>query len=276
MEVIKRYIEQDDIETTIDLKKMLGFLMGSLNDFLAGVEKRKPEIIEAYKEALKGQLQGQLGEPGYDVSTLEVPFIQEEIANYDELQLLNLRTLLQLWGVPENHSADKLDTTWSKVIKARLIPAFYRAKALVEVMGREPAIKFFKEYIDARTKEVIKPDLEMKDLNPILEKWLAPQDSPPYSVIYCRIGEGKLAWRNDKCMFQETLLPFNDPELTYVVVCYADKPAFEARNPNFVFTRTTTLGEGGPYCDNCLHDKRHVAEIEHPSQEFFVSLDEEV
>lgn len=276
MKVIKRYVEQDDIETTIDIKKMLAFLMGSLDGFLEGVEKRKPEIIGAYKETLKGQLQAQLGEPGFDLNTIAVPYIQEEIANYDELQLLNLQTILQLWGVPENHSTERLDTTWSKVIKARLIPAFYRAAALVEVMGREPAIKLFKAYIDAHAKEVIKPDLEMENLDPILEKWLAPQGSPPYCVIYCRISEGKLAWRNDKCMFQETLLPFNDPELTHIVACYADKPAFEARNPNFVFTRTTTLGEGGPYCDNCLHDKRHVAEIEHPSQEFFVGLDEKV
>lgn len=67
--------------------------------------------------------------------------------------------------------------------------------------------------------------------------------------------------------------PFNDPELSYIVACYGDTTGVQAENPNFVLTRTTTLIKGGPYCDNCIHDKRHVSELVHPSNEFFKTLD---
>jgi hypothetical protein len=158
-------------------------------------------------------------------------------------------------------------------MKAVLHPVYHRYEALCEVMGREPGIELIKDYIDTRVYELTEPDLDLEDLDPLWEHWTTERETPPHGEIQFRISRGKVGGRVDRCMRHEVLLSFNDPELAHLVACYSDKSEIEARNPNIVFSRTTTLAKGGPYCDNCVQDKRHVEKIEHPPQEFYVNLD---
>lgn len=272
MEVIKRHDDRVDAKTTVDLKEGLAPHMGRLDTFLAFLKKQKPEVYEAYPESLTEQVRVQL-DGSLNLEALEITYVQEQIKGFDELHRAYLQFVLQLLGVKESHASDSIDTMWSDSLRAMLYPLFYRAKALCDLIGREPGIEFVKEFIDTRVYEVVQPDLEMEDLDGIWEGWQNQEESAPGSAIEFRISKGKIGGRVDKCMWDEVLRPFNDPELSYIVACYGDKAGMEARNPNLVFTRTTTLIKGGPYCDNCIHDKRHVEGIEHPSDAFFIDLE---
>jgi hypothetical protein len=132
-------------------------------------------------------------------------------------------------------------------------------------------IEFLKVYIDTAIYDQTEPDLELQDLDHFWNR--EPEDSPyPGNGVQFRFSKGKQGSKVTRCMGHELLAPFGDPELANLTACYGDKAQIEAQNPNFVFTRSTTLALGGPYCDTCLHDKRHVAEIEHPGPEFSENL----
>ena len=90
--------------------------------------------------------------------------------------------------------------------------------------------------------------------------------------VAARLHRGRIAFRVERCLWADVLASLDDPEIAHASACYGDFSQITARNPNLVLTRTTTLVEGGPYCDTCIHDKRHVGSIEHPNRAFFDAL----
>ena len=252
----------------VNLEERLRIYIGALAMFLEYLEKNKPETLDAYRAALKKKLDALVVN---EEDLPSIPGLDEEIQLYNELQTLYLGYSAQLLEIPAGISSKTVELLWSNYLRSSLYPFYYRALTLCEVMGRDEAIEFLKAYIDATVYERVKPDLELEDLDHF---WNADPDEHPYpgNSIAFRISKGKQGGKVIRCMGHELLKPFNDPELTHIVACYGDTAQIQAQNPNFVFTRSTTLAQGGPYCDNCLHDKRHVSSVKHPGPEFYENL----
>ncbi|MGC9780659.1 MAG: hypothetical protein HZR80_15560 [Candidatus Heimdallarchaeota archaeon] len=180
---------------------------------------------------------------------------------------------LSLLKIPQNYSwePEELSLLHIDVDRANYAPRYFAYKTLIELIDRKEAIRFLKEFTDyyiANFREVGKYD----DLTSIFDDDVKRRKKFDSSVYTCvLINDGKYAGKCEKCMGYESLKDLEDNEISEIVLCYGDFALIRKLNENFLATRTITLNKD-PYCALCVHDTRIVKEIEHPSREFFDSL----
>jgi hypothetical protein len=188
----------------------------------------------------------------------------------DDLQRSRLEYVLDLLHVHGDAVADEIDVTRIDLTRARLLPMYYQMLSLCDLIGRTEAIPFVEAYVDRWMAEQTRTDNALEDPGRFWDALEAPVHET--GEIGARLHRGKIAFRVDRCLWADVMQPLGDAELSHAFTCYGDFPQIAAINPNFVLTRTMTLMQGAPYCDTCIHDRRHVSSIEHPSREFFESL----
>jgi hypothetical protein len=189
----------------------------------------------------------------------------------DPLQQVRLDYVLGLLGIRGDPVAEEIQVTRMAATRARLHPMYYQMLTLCDLIGRTKAIPFIEAYIDRWMAEQTKTDDTLEDPSRFWDALEGPVHET--AEVAVRLHRGKFAFRVNRCLWADAMRPLEDPELAHAFTCYGDFPQIAAINPNFVLTRTVTLMQGGPYCDTCIHDRRHVESIEHPSREFFESLD---
>ena len=273
MDIRKGNYYTENRKKTFNWIDRLAQLVGGLNRFLKHLQENKPEIYDDYLEALKNKLSS-LIKPKVDLETIRFPKFQEIIEKCNTLQKLNITYALQLLGVSESYSSETIELPWYIYDKSSLYPFYYRGLTLCEQLGKTEAIEYLRNYIDEIMNERFEPIAEYDDLSRSFWEVEYPfDDYDPTDDIRFRLHQGKMGARVDRCIKHDIMKPLNDPELSYVICCYPEIAHSQVVRPNVAYTRTTSLIKGGPYCDNCLHDKRHVTEITHPSKEFWESLD---
>jgi len=178
--------------------------------------------------------------------------------------------VLSLLSIRSNTAADEIEVTRIAAARARLFPMYYQMLALCDLIDRAEAIPFIEAYIEKWMAEQTKTDDSIEDPSRFWDALERPIHET--GEIAARLHRGKIAFRIERCLWADVMQPLDDSELSHAFTCYSDSPQIGAINPNFVLTRTMTLMQGDPYCDICIHDRRHVESIEHPSHEFFDSL----
>ncbi len=243
----------------------------SLDIFLKALQRDKPEIYEKYLKSLENKMRSLLEEEVVNLKSIKVPGIQETIQDYDEFRKIYFTYVLQLLKLPNGYSEENADISWFDFDKSRIYPLYYRGLVLCEIIGRRDAFEYLKAYTDRRYYEVIQLQLEHEDLDTI-DLDIEAENPMPSNGFLFRFHKGKRGMRVDKCEVHEIMKPMEDSELSYIVACRKDIAETNARNPNMYMTRSTSLLLGGPYCDSCFHDTRHVEIIVHPPEEFFQNL----
>ncbi len=274
MDIKKVYNYSENARLRVNLTEELVKYVKGLDRFLENLQKNKPEIYEEYQEALQNKLLSLITKPAADLETIGIPNLQVVIRGYNKHQKLYFSYALHLLKIPKDYSSETVDLLWLQFLRASLYPIYYRALVLCDILERKTGIKFLKNYIVKTQYEQTQPNLKLEDVNHYWEDDIREKENPaPQDIIAFRFHKGKIGARVDRCRLHEVMKPLKDPELSHLLYCYGDYAGVQAENPNFVLTRTTTLMQGGSYCDNCLHDKRHVSEIKHPSQKFYQDLD---
>jgi len=274
MDVRKVYNYSEDRVFTLNLSERLPQYSKALDNFLKRLQEINPEIFDEYKDALKIKFHYLTSNVDISLETINIPKIQEKIKEYNELQKLYFTDAYHLLDIPEDYSFETIDLLMNSSSKSILYPRYYRALVLCEILGRETAIEYLKAFNIETRKEQIQndPDLKLENLHQIVEEDVnSPSNANFYSFLF---HEGKYGSRCDICPSVEVMNPIGDPELAYILFCYADAAFIESRNPSFVFTRTKTLMQGDLYCNACIHDKRFVTEIKHPDDEIYDSIEE--
>ncbi|MHA2366566.1 MAG: L-2-amino-thiazoline-4-carboxylic acid hydrolase [Candidatus Hodarchaeales archaeon] len=274
MDVRKVYNYKDNASYKVNLNEKLPQYVKGLDIFLKSLQKEKPDIYNDYIIALKKKLLTLITNSVGELNTIKIPNFLELLDNYNDLQKVYFAYAFQLLEIPDNYSSEIIELKWLNSDKAQLCPFYYRAYVLCEIMGKDKAIDYLKNYIDTKNYEHTSPNLDLNDVNHFWEEDTREKENPhPSDFIAYRFHKGKIGGRADKCLAHEALKPLNDPELSHIVACYGDTTQIQAQNPNFVLTRTKTLMQGDPYCDTCVHDRRHNSKIKHPNDEFFINLE---
>ncbi|MCW4050480.1 MAG: L-2-amino-thiazoline-4-carboxylic acid hydrolase [Candidatus Bathyarchaeota archaeon] len=161
-------------------------------------------------------------------------------------------------------------------MKAFLYPDYYNLQVLTETLGRDEAIKLWKQYIthyiiDNRTQKNTATGVEE-----ILERRIGGnrRDSE-WVLVHGIIADGKYAYKNENCTWVDAMKELPDKELKYYVCCYGDYEYAKSYDENIVLTMEHTIAEGDPYCSRVLHDTRVNWKLEHPSKEFWDSFNPE-
>ncbi len=263
----------------IDLIKRLLELSEALDNFLNYLKKQKLEIYDDYLVNLERKIDSFQVKPDKHNQELLMPILNKKIPSFTNLHKKYLTYAIHLLNLKSEiltkDNISDYEVFWSNQDKSGLYLAYNRALTLCDMLGRAEAINFLKQYVEHQNYNQPKPNLEAEDLDIFWETWKqdpTAKDARPSQFLEFRMHKGKWGGKTLNCHLHEVSKSLNDPELSHLLACYGDKSYVEAQNPNIVFTRTKTLIQGDPYCDACLHDKRHVESIDHPNEAFFQNL----
>jgi len=200
MDVKKVQNYSENAKTVINLSERLPQYVKGLDIFLESLQKKKPEIYDDYLIALRNKLLSLILKPEVDLQAISIPNFQEELQKYNNLQKLYFTYIFQLLGVPENYSSETIQLLWSNYDRSSLYPFYYRCLILCEILERNRAIEFLKEYVDTINYEQNQPNLELEDLNYMWERDTREQENPrPMEFIAFRLHKGKVGGRVDRC-----------------------------------------------------------------------------
>jgi len=165
----------------------------------------------------------------------------------------------------------EIKRTQLEISRAWLLSRIYFSELLAEMINRDEAIQFLKDYFVYYANNHRKI-AKHEDLNSVFESDIEGGRKNDNNLGVSVLIDNKIyASRVDRCMAPEALTDYNDSEIKHIVCCSADHAIVRNTNKNFVLTRTSTLMDG-PYCDFCCHDTRYVEKIEHPPREFYEKL----
>ena len=233
--------------------------------FVGHVAERVPELASPLRDMAKCRFRNLVEDTEV---RLNLAGFEPLLPPLDDFQRPRLEYVLDLLGI--RGDADEVEITRMAATRARLFPMYYQMLALCDLMGRTEAIPFIEAYGDRWMAEQTKTDDALEDPGRFWDALKGPVRET--GEIAARLHRGKIAFRVERCLWADAMRPLEDPELSHAFTCYGDFPQIAAINSNFVLTRTMTLMQGAPYCDTCIHDRRHVESIEHPTRKFFDSL----
>ncbi|MFX0095411.1 MAG: L-2-amino-thiazoline-4-carboxylic acid hydrolase [Candidatus Hodarchaeota archaeon] len=277
VEVRKLYYYNPDKKRTINIYQFVKSSLQTLDKFLVYISENKPRILNKFISTLEMKYRSEGLKAPSKIELFEISQV-----NVDAKLLNNFPGLLEacrdfvlgILDIPKDNdwNSENIELYAINITKASQLHMYHRVKVLTEIIEREEAIDLVKNYIDQAISNR-EHGQKYEDLASILNSHIV--DAEKYEQgdrLVASVENGRYIFRVDRCALQEALKETNDPELSYIVACYGDYTVFKYINENFVLTRTQTLMNGS-YCDSCIHDTRIVEKIEHPTKEFYDSLD---
>ena len=249
--------------------KRLNFILNFLNERNPdAVGKFVKNLEEHYKKLVKEDI---IIKRNIDLKEVFVDF--DFLEKYSSLAKLSLNYFLELHQIPEkvDWMKDKIKIPSRNQLLSFLHPRYYNLLSLIETIGREDAIKLYKQYVPHYYIERRKgQENGHPDIKSLYEDRIKPKEQPSdWVVVVALLNEGKYAFKNENCMWVDVLADLPDTEIKYYICCYGDYEAAKFSNDNFILTMEHTIAQGDPYCSRVYHDTRVDYDLRHPKKEFW-------
>ncbi len=268
-DALERKVEMNPKENaSVNILSRLDYLI----DFIG---KKEPEklgtFIESLTEIYRSKLQS---EKIVDFQDTITKF--ENLQSYPKLVQLCMMYYIQIINLQDDPEwDDTIEVTNRSSLQSFLHPRYFNLQALINSLGREDAIKLWKQFFTNFIIDTRKPrEKPFVDLETMLMERLESEDEGPQDWVVVRgmIGDGKYAFRNDNCLWVDSLDDLPDPEMKYYVCCYGDYEGARNMHPSIIMTMEHTIAQGDPYCSRVLHDTRIDYKLDHPPMEFWDNI----
>ncbi|NPE08966.1 MAG: hypothetical protein GNW80_11850 [Asgard group archaeon] len=198
------------------------------------------------------------------------------LENYN-LVRLHLNYLIDGLGLTEEVFWENQKTSFpiESFIPSILIQFYYHLISLIELLGRDPALKFYQEFVDKYNETVNARNQANihKSLDEMREEHLEWMKTNPYGRIrvFGEVKDGQLIRICNNCEKYFSLRNHemaNDKEIFYTLLCFMHIPLARVWNPNFVLTIEKSLARGDPYCAYIYNDMRKRKDAQPPTKEY--------
>jgi hypothetical protein len=247
-------------------------------DYLLGYLQER-ELKTEFVDRLRVKLQDVVDDSGLEIGEADLKFSADypNLADQPklvELQLLSFGQFLQISAFPGRED-NPIEVPDRDYLRSYLVPRYYQALVLTEMLGKEKATELGKTFIDDYTISMRHLVTQVDDLEAVRAHNLGedPENAEGWIIVVSNVEDGKWIMRNDNCPMVEALDDYADKDLVYLACCHGDFIYADMMNENLKFTRAYTIAEGHPYCDKVFHDTRY-SDMKHPGPEFWESLDE--
>jgi hypothetical protein len=253
------------------------FLLDRLDYLIGFISEKSPEnadrfvknLERKYLELLKSSTPSK-----YDLDLKELIADKENLSNHQSLAEAALNYYILTLNLPSECMLDRtIKVVNRNYHQAFLHPRYYNLLTLIETVGREEAIRLWKRFFTQYIIDNRKPrDTPFVDLETMLAERMAAvdEDNPSdWVVVRGMIADGKYAFRNDNCLWVDSLEDLPDSEIKYYVCCYGDYEGAKNQHESIIMTMEHTIAQGDPYCSRVLHDTRVDYDLRHPQKEFW-------
>jgi hypothetical protein len=251
------------------------FFLKRLNYLIRFIRENASETLNDFLSRLEGKYQSLVKSDYVGDRSLDLNSLVSELSNvaaHPSLIKFAMNYYLQILGLSDEKAWDEeIQVVNRNYHQAFLHPRYYNLLSLVDAMGREEAIRLWKRFfthyiIDNRTPR----DTPFVDLETLLKERIASDEAPSdWVVVRGMIADGKYAYRNDNCLWVDSLDDLPDSELKYYICCYGDYEGARNYHDSIVLTMEHTIAQGDPYCSRVLHDTRVDYDLRHPPKKFW-------
>ena len=267
---------------TLDFAKSDVFY--TLSILLRKLKKEQHEIYQSFKEKVSNSLLKEIKKDHFVEHQEKIERLLdqfESITEESKFVSLHLSFLIEKLRITptELWENKKIAFPTSEFMPSSFGLFFLQVSALIDLLGRDLALKFFREWIDTFNEEV--NSINQKDIFTDLEhfrkdqgKWLP---NNPYGRIQI-LSDGKNGQFIKIC---QTCEKYNsmvqtkygqDKEILYTIMCYMHKPLAKVWNEHFRLEIENSLALGDKFCAYIYYDlrketgqnllsKEHIAEI---------------
>ncbi|NHJ32267.1 MAG: hypothetical protein FK732_05350 [Asgard group archaeon] len=247
------------------------------------IDELKPDIREDYIQVLRQNLQEETNNYQFDYKVFDIESLTEKLVvlnDYPNIHELIVKLVCKHMDVPKDYHPEqgKFPLNDNDHSRAFLLWRYYRTKSVIDVLGREEGINFWKKIVVKIADLTDRESGERKPIKEIGDGWerFAKNNIPDKSIDYTivRFDENRVLVKFDWCPIHESLEYLNDPEMSYLCYCYMgdinDKQTTKVRRRRR--SQTLHLGE---FCDEFFWDNDEVPNAKQPPLDFMRKLGKE-
>lgn len=267
------------LETLIELEQPLDrakrVTLNRLGHLLGFVEDVGTEILTTYIRKLTQHYQNQLVKDFIELKSIRLAdFVAGQRSLAENFGLTNsiVNYYFQMLELPEDEDWQNgnFKLPQRNVLRSVLVPACCNLQILMEIIGREEAIKLYKKFMTQYTKTRQGSGNEFESVEDVMKSRLKADAKPSEWVMrHAIIDDGKYAYMNENCLWVDALVDLFDSEIKYYVCCYGDFQGAKSWNKHFILTMENAIAQGDPYCSRLVHDTRVDWNLKHPNRKFW-------
>lgn len=237
------------------------------------IESSKPEILEEYLNSVKEEYASELEGTSFvldDVGFDKIANDQTLLGSYPQFKDQGLRIVLKYIPLSKGYTLSEENETlrWIDYCRAKYTLLYHLITTLVEIMGRETGIDFFKGFVQFWGKELAKKGKGTHTIEEVRENRVkAWKEGGAMEFGVVDAYEAAFLAKFDRCVSHESMKHVEDQELAYYAVCYPGARLLEYVHENISMRRTQTLFTAD-FCDELRWDRHVHDEPEQPSLEF--------
>ena len=255
-------------------------LEGQIRDFLWTmelmfdyVEKNKPEIRDAFLEKVREKYSIELENSSHVLENVGFDRVAKDqtlLGSYPDFKDLSLKIIMKYIPLKEGHvlNEKKMQMRWIDYCQAKYMLLYHRITTLVDILGRESGIQFYKEFIEHWGKELAKKrklTITYAEARENYVKSWKEGNAMEFGVV--DIDDASFLAKFDRCVSHESMKHVDDQELAYYAVCYPGEAVGRHFQENVLLRRSVTLFTGD-FCDELRWDRHVHDEPNQPSHEF--------
>ncbi|MHA1958625.1 MAG: L-2-amino-thiazoline-4-carboxylic acid hydrolase [Candidatus Thorarchaeota archaeon] len=255
-------------------------LEGQIRDFLWTMELmfgyigiNRPGILEEFLEQVEGKYAKELEGTSYvlgDVGFDKIADDQTLLGSHPQFKDQGLRIIMKYTPLREGYmlSEENEPTRWIDYCRAKYTLLYHQITSLVEILGREAGIDFFKDFVEFWGKELGKQGKGTHTIEEVRENRVkAWKEGGAMEFGVVDVYEAAFLGKFDRCVSHESMKHVEDQELAYYAVCYPGPRLLEQVHQNISMRRTQTLFTAD-FCDELRWDRHVHDEPEQPSLDF--------
>lgn len=212
----KTHIYSLDANITYDFARLPEHIW-VLRQFSSHLQQDHPEIYDEFLKTLERKLRPLDSTPPAGWESSRIPGLKDVVRDCSKLEKMYFWYAFNLLKIPQDHSAESVELLPTTHLKYAKYPFYYRIQALCEVMGKDQAIAYLKDY-DKRTYQQVEPNLYFEDVNHLWDTHARGQVLPAGSIQH-RFHRDKIVMQVENCSWYQVMRPFDDLELSYLVWC---------------------------------------------------------
>ncbi|UCE10838.1 MAG: L-2-amino-thiazoline-4-carboxylic acid hydrolase [Candidatus Thorarchaeota archaeon] len=255
-------------------------LEGQIRDFLFSmelmfdyVESTKPEIMDAFLEKIERKYRNELENTSFVLENVGFDRIAEDqtlLESYPHFKDLGLRIIMKYIPLRESYvlSEEAERIRWIDYCRAKYRLLYHRITTLVEILGKEPGIEYYKDFVQYWGAELAKKgksSVKYEDARENYVKAWKEGNAMEFGVV--DMYDAAFLAKFDRCVSHESMKDVDDQELAYYAVCYPGPRLGEHIHENVSMRRSVTLFSGD-FCDELRWDRHVHDEPDQPSHEF--------
>ncbi len=257
-------------------------LFKKLDNIYGYIKKKKPDIYDELirKITLKIKDKPKIGYFTNKTEEILERITQGEfLSENQDLVLIHLNIFVDTLGFTDKEywQNKEFKIPARNFVHAANDLSYLYLSTLVEIIGKEDAIKLYKETVDNYVKVYDQNQVNIfTDLEDMRQKFIRWTENSPYGrvrlISTVENGHWMKICRNCEKVQNLDNLEELDGDLMYAISCYCHEPLARMWNENFVLTLNETIAKGDSFCSYVYHDKTIVDEIKHPPREFFEKI----